>query len=92
VKRVDSSVFCRPPARPDPRGDGQAVLVDPTRRVAREILDGEAALFLSGVLALVAGLSIVNTHDAWAGWPVVITAVGWLLVLGAVRGCLCPGR
>ena len=42
-------------------------------------------LFLAGIMALVTGLVIVNTHNVWvAGWPVIITIFGWLAIAGGV--------
>ena len=38
--------------------------------------------YLNGILLLVAGLSIVRAHNQWAGgWPVMVTLVGWALIL-----------
>lgn len=44
-------------------------------------------MFISGVLAMTAGLSIVNTHNVWAlDWSLIVTLLGWALFLGgAVR-------
>jgi uncharacterized protein YjeT (DUF2065 family) len=72
---------------------GAAALIQPdrVRRLAREFLDGEALLFLSGLLTLTAGLAVVNTHNRWqAGWPVVITLLGWLMALAGIGRLLLP--
>lgn len=44
-------------------------------------------VLISGVLAMTAGLAIVNSHNVWVlGWPVIVTLFGWALALGgAVR-------
>lgn len=44
-------------------------------------------VYLSGVLFFIAGLAIVRAHNIWvAGWPVVITVLGWLgMLLGISR-------
>ncbi len=44
-------------------------------------------VYLSGVLAFVAGLAIVRAHNLWVrAWPLLITVTGWfLLFLGLVR-------
>ncbi len=44
-------------------------------------------VYLSGALMFVAGLAIVRSHNRWRpDWTVVLTIVGWLLlVLGLVR-------
>lgn len=70
---------------------GLVALRDPDglRAVAREFLESRALLHLAGVMALLIGLAIVNTHDRWVlGWPVIITLYGWLAILGgALRLC-----
>ena len=44
-------------------------------------------VYLSGVLLLIAGLSILRAHNRWTvGWPVLITVLAWLATaLGLVR-------
>ena len=61
------------------------------RPMAREFLANHALVYLAGVLALLGGLAIVNTHNVWvAGWPVVITILGWLAVVGGISRMLWP--
>jgi uncharacterized protein YjeT (DUF2065 family) len=56
------------------------------KELGREIIAGRALLFLAGILTLVTGLAIVNLHNVWAGWPVIITLFGWIaIVSGIVR-------
>jgi hypothetical protein len=71
---------------------GIAVLARPERfrALAREFLDSEALIFLSGVLTLPAGLAIVNTHNVWQGWPAIVTLFGWLMVLAGVARMTMP--
>lgn len=53
--------------------------------MAREIMASRALLFIAGVLALLAGLAIVNTHNHWASdWSLIITLFGWLALIGGV--------
>ncbi|MEE8252670.1 MAG: hypothetical protein V3R17_01920 [Hyphomicrobium sp.] len=60
--------------------------------MATDFLASRAMIFLSGLLTLVAGLAIVNTHNLWEfGWPVIITILGWLAVIGGVFRILFPG-
>ncbi len=48
-------------------------------------------VYLAGTLWLVAGLSIVCTHNRWvAAWPVLVTLIGWFAVLGGVFRMLAP--
>jgi len=50
-----------------------------------------ALIFLSGILLFVAGLAIVRVHNRWAsGWPVVVTVIGWLALLGGLARMLFP--
>ncbi len=59
--------------------------------MVREILDGDAILFLSGMQALVLGLVLVNTHNLWVSdWRVIITIFGWLCVFAGVFRLLAP--
>jgi hypothetical protein len=42
-------------------------------------------IFLSGFLLFVVGVAIVRVHNVWAaGWPLIITVLGWLCILGGV--------
>ncbi|MGE0625673.1 MAG: hypothetical protein AB7I04_13070 [Pseudomonadales bacterium] len=48
-------------------------------------------VLVSGVLAMTAGLSIVNTHNLWVlDWPVIVTVFGWALTLGGVTRVAFP--
>jgi len=48
-------------------------------------------VYLAGSLWLVAGLSIVCTHNRWAGgWPVLVTFMGWFAVLGGLFRMFMP--
>lgn len=50
-----------------------------------------ALIFVTGYLQFVAGLAIVHFHNRWEmGWPVVVTATGWLAVLGGLSRILFP--
>lgn len=60
--------------------------------MAREIMASRALLFIAGVLALLAGLAIVNTHNVWtADWRLIITLFGWLALIGGVIRMGFPG-
>jgi uncharacterized membrane protein YhaH (DUF805 family) len=42
-------------------------------------------VYLNGTLLFVAGLAIVRAHNSWTrGWPVLITLVGWMAMLGGL--------
>lgn len=56
-----------------------------------EALLSPALLYLSGLLALSAGLAIVNLHNTWTGgWRVVVTVIGWLMLVGGTIRMLVP--
>jgi hypothetical protein len=61
------------------------------RKLADELLRSRALIYLSGLLALSAGLAIVLSHNVWtADWRVLITVIGWLAVLGGVVRVVLP--
>jgi hypothetical protein len=49
-----------------------------------------ALIFISGVLLLVAGIAIVRAHNIWSGWPVVVTVLGWLAIIGGLARLFFP--
>ena len=60
--------------------------------VARDFLKNRALIYVTGVLVMVGGLAIVNSHNIWiADWPVIITLFGWAMIIGgAARVALPP--
>ncbi|MDH3561590.1 MAG: hypothetical protein OEN52_11625 [Gammaproteobacteria bacterium] len=43
------------------------------------------------LMILVLGLTVVTLHNVWvADWPVVITVVGWIMVLKSIAYLLLP--
>lgn len=47
--------------------------------------------YLSGLLALLSGLAIVNLHNTWrADWRVIVTFLGWLMTIGGVIRIAAP--
>ena len=51
-------------------GDGYSSLL-------KEFISSRALIFTTGVLALVAGVAIVNAHNLWvADWRVLVTVLG----------------
>ncbi len=46
---------------------------------------------LNGGLLFVAGLAIVRVHNRWTrDWPVIVTLVGWLGILGGLFRMFAP--
>jgi len=49
---------------------------------------GDAGAFVDGFLNLPLGGVIIGFHNTWSGIPVVLTLVGWcLLIKGLIRFC-----
>jgi len=72
---------------------GVTALVNPKNMadMAQEFLASRALIFIAGFLALLGGLAIVNTHNLWvAGWPLIITVLGWLAVIGGIVRMVFP--
>lgn len=70
-----------------------AMIINPKRlqETTRQFLADSPLILISGVLAMTAGLSIVNTHNVWVmAWPVIITLFGWALVLGGAVRIILP--
>ena len=48
-------------------------------------------VYLNGTLLFIAGLSIVRDHNRWkGGWPVLVTLIGWFLILGGLIRMFAP--
>jgi hypothetical protein len=48
-------------------------------------------VYLNGTLLFVAGLAIVRAHNRWrGGWPVLVTLIGWLVMLGGLARMIAP--
>ncbi len=60
---------------------------DTYRYMAEQFLVSYALIYVAGVIALFAGLAIVNLHNIWRWkWPVIITVLGWMsVIVGAIR-------
>ncbi|MFT5507895.1 MAG: hypothetical protein ACI89J_000964 [Hyphomicrobiaceae bacterium] len=74
---------------------GLVVLLNPTRvrTMTREMLQGEAFIFLSGIITLPIGLVLVNTHNLWTSdWRVLITLFGWGAVVAGIARIAFGGQ
>jgi uncharacterized membrane protein len=61
------------------------------RQVFGQFVHGYPFIYVSGVLLLLAGLAILNTHHNWtADWRSVITAIGWVLTGVGMFRILAP--
>jgi uncharacterized MnhB-related membrane protein len=64
---------------------------DTYHAIIGEFLHSGALVYLSGLLSLLAGIAIVNAHNAWrAEWSVIITILGWLMVIGGIVRIVFP--
>lgn len=62
------------------------------QETTRRFLADSPLILVSGVLAMTAGLSIVNSHNVWVlEWPLIVTLFGWALVLGGASRIIAPG-
>ena len=80
IARLIGPVFCA-------IGIGMLANQSTYQQMAGQFLAGYPFIYFSGILALIAGLAILNTHHAWTrDWRSVITAFGWVFSLvGAYR-------
>lgn len=61
--------------------------------LVEQFAQNQGLVFLSGILALLAGLAIVRVHNEWTvRWPVIITIFGWLAILGGLVRMWLPHR
>jgi len=63
------------------------------RAMVQEFLRSTALIYLSGVMAMTAGLAIVLDHNVWvADWPIILTLFGWAMILGGAQRIALPGQ
>jgi uncharacterized membrane protein len=72
-------------------GTGLFVNRSAYRLMADEVLRSRALIYISGLLAMTAGLAVVLTHNVWAAdWRVLITLLGWLAAIGGAFRIIVP--
>ena len=71
-------------------GAGVLINRENFRSMAKELVASRELMFIIGLLTLLGGLAIVNTHNVWSGWPIIITILGWILVIGGAVRILLP--
>ncbi|HEY1990863.1 MAG TPA: hypothetical protein VGH71_00270 [Gammaproteobacteria bacterium] len=47
-------------------------------------------VMLAGFLSLLAGVAIIQVHNVWKGWPVLVSLIGWLAVVTGVIRVVFP--
>ena len=70
----------------------EAIRGQSTVETITSLVRSPPAILLFGVVFLVAGLAIVLGHNIWRGGflPVIVTAIGWLLLLRGLALLLLP--
>jgi len=59
--------------------------------IMKEFISSRALIFITGALALVAGLAVVNAHNLWVpDWRVIVTILGWLFIIRGVMNLVFP--
>ena len=72
-------------------GIGMLVNQPTYREMAAQFVGGLPFIYFSGILALVAGLYILNVHNAWTpDWRSAVTAVGWFLTCVGTFRIIAP--
>ncbi len=66
------------------------VNVKDMRAMGEAFIGNRALVYIAGFLALLARLAIVNTHNVWTGWPVIITLFGWIAIIGGIARMAMP--
>jgi hypothetical protein len=57
----------------------------------KELIGSRAIIYVTGALALLAGVAVVNAHNKWVpDWRVIVTVLGWLLVLRGAMNLVFP--
>ena len=72
---------------------GAGILINPKpfHTMASEVVRSVTLVYLFGLFDLAAGLAIVLTHNVWAAnWRVLITLIGWLMLIRGTVRILAP--
>lgn len=68
---------------------GSSLFIKPEdyQKTAKDISKSNAIMTLISIMPLVAGVSLIISHNIWIkNWPVIITAIGWLIFFcGIIR-------
>jgi len=67
------------------------VNIDSISALVEPVSHDPALVMVSGVLSFVAGLAVVRVHNHWgSGWAVLVTILGWLLLIAGLIRMLFP--
>lgn len=61
-------------------------------KLFKNIMKNEDALFISGFMALPAGIALVTHHNVWEGpwWVVVLTVLSWAVLMKGILLFVAP--
>ena len=74
---------------------GAGILINPKpfRTMANEVVGSVTLVYLFGFFDLAGGLAIVLVHNVWTpNWRVLITLIGWLMLIRGTVRILIPDR
>lgn len=64
-----------------------------TNDVVEDFFKDKTLLMFAGSFELIIGLLIVNSHNIWVnGWPVIITILGWMMVIEGTFIAVSPTK
>jgi len=73
-------------------GLGVLVNLKNMQKVVDSLTANAALMYVTGMWILLLGIVMVLFHNIWiAGWPIVITILGWLTLLKGVVFIVFPG-
>lgn len=59
-------------------------------QIVEQVADDYMMILFAGVITLLTGLAIVLKHNIWRGWPAIITAFGWIAIVGGTARIVFP--
>src|SRR4029078_11995409 len=72
-------------------GIGMMINTDTYRQIGQQFLSTSAIIYLSGIIILLIGLTILNFHNRWTrDWRSTITTVGYILTIAGVWRLVRP--
>lgn len=73
---------------------GLAMLIHQARfkKAMHDMASNQSLVTFTGMIGLILGLLVVTCHNVWGSqWPVVVTIVGWILLLQGLMRLFLPG-
>lgn len=61
-------------------------------KLAADFAKHTPAIYLTGVMSLLGGLAIVQFHNVWSGWQVLITILGWMSIFRGIFRMVAPDQ